>query len=70
MAALLSQVLREGASRGIIRSDLDFDLMAEALLGMIRGVQRYKADHVALDEAVHTVVAAFLGGTLIRKNGN
>jgi AcrR family transcriptional regulator len=70
LAALLSQVLREGASRGIIRSDLDFDLMAEALLGMIRGVQRYKADHVALDEAVHTVVAAFLGGSLIRKNGN
>jgi AcrR family transcriptional regulator len=70
LAALVSQVLREGAGCGIIRSDLEFDLMAESLLGMIRGVQRYKADHVLLEEAVHTVVEAFLGGSMARKNGS
>ncbi len=68
LSALLRQVLREGARAGLIRSDLDFDLMAEALLGMIRGVQRYKGEHVVLADAVRTVVATFLHGSLTRSN--
>lgn len=69
LSALVSAVLREGADSGIIRGDLDFDLMAESMLGMIRGVQRYKADHVALEDAVHTVVETFLGGALLSHGG-
>ena len=63
LSALISEVLREGARNGLIRNDLDFDLLAESLLGMIRGVQRYRAAHVALEETVHTVVATFLHGS-------
>jgi AcrR family transcriptional regulator len=62
LSALVSNVLREGARNRLIRNDLDFDLMAESLLGMVRGVQRYKADHVGLEDAVHTVVTTFLDG--------
>jgi hypothetical protein len=60
---LISEVLREGARNGSIRNDLDFDLMAESLLGMIRGIQRYRAAHVVLEDTVHTVVTTFLHGS-------
>jgi len=63
LAALVSQVLREGARDGLIRGDLDFELMAESLLGMIRGIQRYKGDHVALEDAVQIAVTTFLYGS-------
>jgi AcrR family transcriptional regulator len=66
LAALVSAVLRDGARGGLIRDDLDFDLMAESLLGMVRGVQRYKGEHVVLEEAVHTVVTTFLYGGSFR----
>ena len=65
LSAMVSGVLREGARGGLIRNDLDFELMAESLLGMIRGVQRYKAEHVLLEDAVHTVVSTFLNGSVI-----
>lgn len=70
LSALLREVLREGASSGLIRNDLDFDLMAESVLGMIRGVQRYKGEHVILEDAVATVVATFLHGSLTRSNSH
>jgi AcrR family transcriptional regulator len=68
LSALVREVLREGARAGLLRADLDFDLMAEALLGMIRGVQRYKSEHVRLEDAVRTVVATFLNGSLTRRS--
>jgi len=64
LAALISAVLREGASSGLIRDDLDFDLLSESLLGMIRGVQRYKGPDVQPEEAARTVVATFLHGSM------
>jgi AcrR family transcriptional regulator len=64
LSSLMSAVLREGAAAGVLRSDLDFDLLTEALLGMMRGINRYKGRHVSLDDAVNTVVATFLDGSL------
>jgi AcrR family transcriptional regulator len=64
LATLVADVLREGAAGGLIRNDLDFDLLAESLLGMIRGVQRYKGPHVQPEEAAHTVVSTFLHGSV------
>jgi AcrR family transcriptional regulator len=62
LSSLISQVLRDGAARGEVRADLDFDLMTESLLGMMRGVQRYKAERVEPEEALRTVVETFLHG--------
>jgi AcrR family transcriptional regulator len=42
LSLLIGQVLREGAGAGWIRSDLNFQLVAESILGMIRGVPRYR----------------------------
>ncbi len=64
LSMLISGVLAEGARAGSIRADLDFALVAESLLGIMRGIQRYKRDTVLLDEAVQTAVAVFLGGCL------
>jgi len=64
LSMLISGVLAEGARAGSIRADLDFALVAESLLGIMRGIQRYKRDTMLLDEAVQTAVAVFLGGCL------
>jgi AcrR family transcriptional regulator len=66
LSVLISGVLREGAAAGVLRGDLDFDLLTEVLLGMMRGVNRYKAAHVSLEDAVDIVVATFLDGSLAR----
>ncbi|SRR5579885_98911 len=62
LARVISRVLRDAAGEGRIRGDLDFDLLAECLLGMMRGIQRYKRETAALDVAIHTIVSLFLYG--------
>ena len=62
LSLLISQVLREGAGAGWIRSDLNFQLVAESILGMIRGVPRHRRDEVTLEAAVSTIVAILLDG--------
>jgi AcrR family transcriptional regulator len=64
LSSLISEILREGASTGLIRGDLDFDLLSESLLGMIRGVQRYKGPNVQPEDAAHAVVSTFLHGSM------
>ena len=64
VSSLIGKLLREHARSGRIRNDLDFDLMTEALLGMIRGIRRFKSDRTTLDDAITTVVALFLEGAL------
>jgi len=62
LARLISGVLREAGEDGRMRADLDFDLLAECLLGMMRGIQRYRRETLPLDEAIQTTVSLFLYG--------
>jgi AcrR family transcriptional regulator len=62
LSLLISQVLRKGASAGWIRSDLNFQLVAESILGMIRGVPRYRRKEVTAEAAVRTIVVILLDG--------
>jgi AcrR family transcriptional regulator len=64
LSLLISQTLREGADAGWIRSDLNFQLVAESILGMIRGVPRYRREEVTVEAAVRTIVAILLDGCL------
>jgi AcrR family transcriptional regulator len=64
LSLLVSQVLSEGAAAGWIRGDLNFQLVAESILGIIRGVRRYHGKDVTVEEAVQTVVAILLDGCL------
>lgn len=62
LSLLISQVLREGAGAGWIRSDLDFQLVAESILGMIRGVPRSRRKEITVEAAVRTIVVILLDG--------
>lgn len=62
LSHLLRELLSEGARDGALRANLDMALMAESLLGMLRGVNFYRGDGVALDQAVSTAVTIFLDG--------
>jgi AcrR family transcriptional regulator len=64
LSSLIARVLREGAQAGWIREDLNFQLVAESILGMIRGVRRYRSKEVTVEEAVRTVLAILLDGCL------
>jgi AcrR family transcriptional regulator len=64
LSLLISQVLKEGAATGWIRSDLNFQLVAESILGMIRGVPRYRRKQVTVEAAARTIVAILLDGCL------
>ena len=62
LSLLISQVLKEGAAAGWIRSDLNFQLVAESILGMIRGVPRYRREKLTVEAAARTIVAIMLDG--------
>jgi AcrR family transcriptional regulator len=59
---LLNDVLREGVERGALRADLDTRIAAEALLGMLRGINRYCRDSTTSEGAVPIVVRIFING--------
>ncbi len=64
LARIIGTVLAQGASSGLIRDDLDPQLLVESLLGMIRGIQRYRRGDASLSEEdmVRSVVDVFLDG--------
>jgi AcrR family transcriptional regulator len=62
LSLLISQVLKRGAATGWIRSDLNFQLVAESILGMIRGVPRYRREKLTVEAAARTIVAILLDG--------
>jgi AcrR family transcriptional regulator len=66
LSRLIRAVLDDGVKRGAIRSDLDTQLAAESLLGMMRGITRYSREHTTPDRAVDILTALFLGGCAAR----
>jgi AcrR family transcriptional regulator len=66
LSLLIAKVLREGAEAGWIRDDLNFHLLAESILGMIRGVRRYRSKEITAEEAARTILAVLLDGCLER----
>jgi AcrR family transcriptional regulator len=64
LARVISQVFARGASGGLIRDNLDPQLLVESLLGMIRGIQRFGrgASSLSQEEVIRTVVDVFLDG--------
>lgn len=62
LSLLITGVLQDGAKAHLIRDDLNFELLAESLLGMMRGLDRYRRENVSFEEATLTVVSLFLDG--------
>ena len=66
LSRLISGVLDEGIRRGAIKQDLDTQIAAESILGMMRGINRYSREHTTPDRAVDVVTSIFLSGTSAR----
>jgi hypothetical protein len=66
LSALISGVLDEGIRRGAIKQDLDTQIAAESILGMMRGINRYSREYTTPDRAVDIVTSIFLSGTAAR----
>ena len=66
LSALISGVLDEGIKRGAIKQDLDTQIAAESILGMMRGINRYCREYTTPDRAVDIVTSIFLGGCAAR----
>jgi AcrR family transcriptional regulator len=59
---LIGGVLRDGVEGGSLRADLDTRIAAEALLGMLRGINRYCRDYTTPETAIPILVDIFIGG--------
>jgi len=66
LSRLISGVLDEGARRGTMRPGFDTRVAAEALLGMVRGINRYGREYTTPDRAVDIVTSIFLDGYAAR----
>ena len=61
IARIVEQTLEEAMAAGHVRR-MDARIAAEMLLGMLRGVNRYRSRHDTLDDVVCAVVEVFLCG--------
>ena len=59
---MVKEILAQGIEQGALRPDLNLDLAAESLLGMLRGVNFYRDENVSLHDAVASSVGIFLQG--------
>jgi AcrR family transcriptional regulator len=67
LAKLLQTILAEGIEHGEVRADLDKRIVAESLLGMLRGIIRYCQDYTTPEKAADAVVSVFLDGIGVAK---
>jgi AcrR family transcriptional regulator len=62
LSRLISGVLDEAVRRGAMRPGFDTRIAAEALLGMVRGINRYGREYTTPDHAADIVTSIFLDG--------
>ena len=62
LSMLIGRVLDDAIKTGALRHGLNTQIAAEALLGMMRGVNRYGRDHVTPEQAAAIVATIFLRG--------
>lgn len=62
LAKLVGGILHGGIKRGALRTDLDTRIVAESLLGMLRGINRYCREYTTPELATNAVVSLFLDG--------
>lgn len=62
LSKMVSTILVEGIEAGALRPSFDTRIVAESLLGMLRGINRYCREYTTPDEAAEAVVSLFLDG--------
>ena len=66
LSRLVSDVLDDALKNGSLRPSLDTRIAAEAMLGMLRGINRYCRDFSTPETAVATAMSIFLDGCVAR----
>jgi AcrR family transcriptional regulator len=66
LSKMISAILVEGAKSGALRADLDTRIVAESLLGMLRGINRYCRDYATPETATEAVLSVFFDGCAAR----
>jgi len=66
LSRLVSDVLDDALRNGSLRPSLDTRIAAEAMLGMLRGINRYCRDFSTPETAVATALSIFLDGCVAR----
>ena len=62
LSKMISAILVEGMKSGSLRSGLDTRIVAESLLGMLRGINRYCREYATPESAADAVLSIFLDG--------
>lgn len=66
LAKIIAVILVDGIEGGSLREGLDTRILAESLLGMLRGINRYCREYTNPESATDAVVAIFLDGCATR----
>jgi AcrR family transcriptional regulator len=64
LSLMIREVIESANVKGVLRRDIDSRLAAEALLGMVRGINRYGREYTSPAAASRTVVSIFLNGCM------
>ena len=67
---MISVILVEGIEGGSLRADLDTRVVAESLLGMLRGINRYCREYSTPESATEAVGIAILMAARIDRAGD
>jgi len=62
LSKMVTAILADGVKSGALRADLDTRIVAESLLGMLRGINRYCRAYTTPDRATDAVLSIFLDG--------
>ena len=62
LSKMVSAILVEGIENGSLRADMDTRIVAESLLGMLRGINRYCREYTNPESAAQAVLSLFLDG--------
>ena len=60
LSKMLGAILDEGIESGALRAGLDTRIVAESLLGMLRGINRYCREYATPESATDAVLSIFL----------
>jgi AcrR family transcriptional regulator len=66
LSKMISAILVEGIEGGSLRAGLDTRIVAESLLGMLRGINRYCREYATPESATDEVLSLFLDGCSAR----
>jgi AcrR family transcriptional regulator len=62
LSKMIGAILEEGTKSGTLRAGLDTRIVAESLLGMLRGINRYCREYATPETAADAVLSIFLDG--------